>query len=536
MITINKIKFKPRDDCTYKHDYVKISKEIRKRKSKSYQKKAYRKLIKTDLFFIVYFVLGVTIGNHPFVVAACREIEDGPRTNMLYVWARFHFKSTIITMAGTIQYHLNNPDHCTCIFSYKKGAAEKFVKTIKVAYESDFLVGLFPELLYYNPRYEATAWSTQSGIAINRENKSRPQNTVQASGLIEGMLQGEHFERRIYDDIETRDIMNSPEQLTKCFECFEMSKNLGTGMDSDIVIIIGTFFSHQGPIVKIKNLKDFDKKPVYTLSLKPATDNGEEDGKPVFVSQKYLDSLKKDSTFASQQLLNPTAKHAVKLKSALLKVVPATDIPNNLYFFMVIDPAGDKTTNTRGSGKDSWAIHIIGVEPVADNIGASNIYIVDMFISTVGEAEAITLLAKMYFSSGLISQVGYERLGNITPAWLFHFQNILQQRGVLLSKEVGNLVLLKHKNRAKKQRITDALQLPLINGKIHISSGISEIFRIRLSEEMDKHPMWHDDGIDALAYIYDMLDDFGFQYKINRERKKLTMEPRYYGTHGWMGI
>ena len=43
--------------------------------------------------------------------------------------------------------------------------------------------------------------------------------------------------------------------LDKVFSKFEMSYgNLGTGSDSDIIRIIGTYYSHSGPITRIQEI------------------------------------------------------------------------------------------------------------------------------------------------------------------------------------------------------------------------------------------------------------------------------------------
>ena len=56
---------------------------------------------------------------------------------------------------------------------------------------------------------------------------------------------------------------------------------------------------------------------------------------------------------------------------------------------------------------------------------------------------------------------------------------------------------------------------------------------------MDKHPFWKDDGIDALSYIYDILDDFGFQYKVNKSEEIIEDDDFFYCSEqrtSWMGV
>jgi hypothetical protein len=97
-----------------------------------------------DLFFIVQFVLKIPIANHPFVVRMCREVEDGPQDYTLDVWAREHFKSSIITIAETIQYVLGHPNDAVGIFSYVRPVAKKFLFSIKELFQHERSCTLLP--------------------------------------------------------------------------------------------------------------------------------------------------------------------------------------------------------------------------------------------------------------------------------------------------------------------------------------------------------------------------------------------------------
>ena len=141
MIEINGQKFEYRPDCPYKYDYRKIAQKIAEagtgEEGRKYQISTLRRLILDDLFFIVFFVLKVPIANCPFVVKVCREVEEGPKDFTLDVWAREHFKSTIITIAETIQFTLANPDAATAIFSYVRPVAKKFLFSIKEIFQNE---------------------------------------------------------------------------------------------------------------------------------------------------------------------------------------------------------------------------------------------------------------------------------------------------------------------------------------------------------------------------------------------------------------
>ena len=51
---------------------------------------AYRQLIRTDLFFLSFFIMENPLMNCPFGVNSCQLIESGPKTMTLDVWARGH--------------------------------------------------------------------------------------------------------------------------------------------------------------------------------------------------------------------------------------------------------------------------------------------------------------------------------------------------------------------------------------------------------------------------------------------------------------
>jgi hypothetical protein len=530
-ISIADVEFTPLEGVNYAHDYVKAAKLISEGAD---PRTICRSLILNDLFFIIYFVTGETSkenqrANSPFVVEKCQEVENGPPTRTLDVWARSHLKSSIITVAETVQYHLKYPHHCTCIFSYKKPAAEKFLNAIRNIYKPPIMRACFPDILYDNPDSESPSWSLENGITVKRKNQARPQKTVQASGLVEGMLVGDHFERRIYDDIETQDTAMNADQMDKCYNQFDMSINLGTGADTDIERVIGTYYSHMGTVVRIRDKTDIHGKKMYHPRIVPATEDGSINGKPVFLSQKVLDEKKKDISFNSQQLCDPTPVGIRKLDSTLLKDIDCKEIPTNLYKFMLVDPAGD--------GEDNWGLMVLGVEPEVDELGASNVYILDAVIDPLGEVTGIEEAVRMYLRNGIIEQVGVEKVGLSTTE--VHIANALVKHQRKISLLDKTLMLLKPAGRNKHRRIETALSWPLFNGKIHISSLVPEAYRQRLKEELDEFPYGkHEDGIDVLSYIYDMLHDFGFKYRIKRRVKKNLNPNRRHlhavGSQGWM--
>src|SRR5262245_47176035 len=66
------------------------------------QKTIARFQARTDLFFLLRYVCGRADMDHPWIFERCREVEKSPNGH-LDLWARDHYKSTVITFGKTIQ-------------------------------------------------------------------------------------------------------------------------------------------------------------------------------------------------------------------------------------------------------------------------------------------------------------------------------------------------------------------------------------------------------------------------------------------------
>jgi len=512
----------------YRYDYVSLQEKI---ESGELDKRAtYRYLILNDLFFIVLFVMEIEKANHPFVVKMCNMVQNGPRSNTLDIWARAHYKSTIITIAETVQYQLKHPDHCTGIFAYSRPAAKKFLRGIKTLLESsDILKWCFPDVLYGKPESESPKWSEDDGLVLRRKGSSRGESSIEAWGLTEGMPTGRHFERCVFDDLETEDIRESPDMLNKVYSKFEMAGNLGTFSDSDVTRVIGTYYSHYGPNVKIRDKKYPDGTNIYKLRRVPGSDNGERDGKPVLMDKGSWEKEKTGQHFNSQQLCDPTPLSGVRLNVFFLKPIEPQFIPRNIHKFMILDQAGGDETDKQS--KDLWSYGVIGIEPVLDDIGQSNIYLLDVEADKMSHSEGINGVVTMYLRNGIIQQMGVEKVGLSTTE--IHISSALRIKGRRLSLDAKNLVLLKPAGRTKVLRVDNALQWPLNNGKIHYSTAIPQKYIDAIKDEMQKFPFYHVDILDMMAYAYDLFKEFRFPIpRVENKVAENNVNPLLFGLRG----
>jgi hypothetical protein len=176
---------------------------------------------------------------------------------------------------------------------------------------------------------------------------------------------------------------------------------------------------------------------------------------------------------------------------------------------MVLDQAGGDETDKQS--KDLWSYGVLGIEPVIDDIGQSNVYLLDVEADKMSHSEGIEGVVRMYLRNGIIHQFGVEKVGLSTTE--IHISNALRQRGRRLSLDAGNLVLLKPAGRSKEKRVEAALQWPLNNGKLFYSTAIPQKYIDAIIEEMQKFPFFHVDILDMLAYGYDLFKEFRFPAK-----------------------
>ena len=91
---------------------------------------ALRRLCKEDLFFLFTVGMKRRDANNDWLYDRMREVEASPNGH-LDLWAREHYKSSIITFALSIQDALKNPEKTNGIFSHTRPIAKAFLEQIK---------------------------------------------------------------------------------------------------------------------------------------------------------------------------------------------------------------------------------------------------------------------------------------------------------------------------------------------------------------------------------------------------------------------
>lgn len=308
---------------------------------------------RADRYFLLVVLLGRKDMLHPWLYARCREVERDP-DGYLDLWAREHYKSTIITFGGVIQEVLNDPNLCVGIFSHTKPIARKFLLQIKREFEgNELLKRVYADVLWQNPTKEAPQWSEEKGLVLRRDGNPK-ESTIEAHGLVDGQPTSAHFGLLVYDDVVTLESVGTADQIAKTTEAWSLSDNLGARNKEGRIRKwhIGTryhFADSYHTIIERKSAKP---------RIYPATDTGIVEGKPVFLSEQAWADKKRDllpGVLAAQMLQNPAAGTEALFKQDWLSFMDIR--PATLNVYIMCDPA-----SSRKKGSDYTAIAVIGVD------------------------------------------------------------------------------------------------------------------------------------------------------------------------------
>lgn len=388
--------------------------------------KAVRELCLVDRYYLLVRACGQHHALHPWLYERCREVEANT-DGYLDLWAREHYKSTIITFAGCVQEILKDPNVTIGIFSHTKGIARAFLNQIKRELESnEVLKKAFPEILWERPSRDAPSWSLDGGIVVNRTENPK-EATVEAWGLVDGQPTSKHYKLMVYDDVVTRESVNTPDQIAKTTDGWELSRNLASKTERGYrTWMIGTRYNYADTYKTI-----MDREAVIPR-IYPATKDGTFDGETVFLDQKDWESKKKESsdyTIACQMLQNPSAGGEQEFKPEWLRYYELR--PKTLNVYILCDYAGSRAS----TGSSNTAYAAIGVD------ANMNKYLLD------GVCHKLTLEDRWRYLRDMRRKwlrqegvqyvsVGYERFS--TQSDIEHFEAMMKIEGDYFSIEELN--------------------------------------------------------------------------------------------------
>jgi len=445
---------------------------------------------RNDLFYLGVYICGRKDLIHPWLYERIREVESNPN-GYLDLWARDHYKSTIITFLLTIQDVLNDPNTTIAIFSHTQEIAAAFLRQIKQEFETNSdLKYLYPDVLYEHPAVQSPKWSEKEGLVVKRSNNPK-EATIEAWGVVKGQPTSRHFKKRIYDDLVTIESVSGPEAIAKTTACFRMSDNLGS--EGGIVRMVGTRY----------NLFDTYHDIIKAGTIKPrihaATSDGTDDcTKAVFMTPARLTEKRRDQgafIFHCQMLQNPRADASVGFQDAHLRYWEPIHY-KNLSICIIVDPASGKLRKKN----DYTAMWVLG------RGGDGNWYIIDLIRDRLSLPKRVRMVMHLhrtyrpapacvfYEQTGMSADIEAIKMVQEQENYRFDITPVTP-RGIPKPQRIERLIPLYEQGRIYQPRSI-----------IHHDWEGKAVNTIQefVTEEYLAYPVLaHDDGLDALSYIED---------------------------------
>ncbi|MGI9297083.1 MAG: hypothetical protein ACR2QC_04195 [Gammaproteobacteria bacterium] len=450
-----------------------------------------RNLCLTDLYFLIRYGCGRQDIERPWLFKRCRQVQSDP-DGYIDLWAREHYKSTIITFGLTVQDILNDPELTFGIFSHTRPIAKGFLRQIKRELEgNEMLKSLFPDVLWKSPQKDAPKWSEDDGLIVRRKTNPK-ESTIEAWGIVDGQPTSKHFSKMVYDDVVTKESVTTPDMIRKVTEAWELSTNLGS--EGGVERYIGTRYHYND------TYREIVARQAARPRVFPATRDGTVHGEPVLLSREALAEKRRKQgpyTFACQMLQDPKADETQGFLEPWLRFYDGLLSNTGLNIYITVDAASEKKKDS-----DYTAAFVIGLG------GDKNYYILDMVrdrLSLTQRADLVFNLHRKWVPRNAQITVGYEKYGLMAD--IEHMQD--RQARENYRFPVVDLGGQQPKHDRIRRLIPIFEQgrvwLPRTHIKTNYEGTTVNLTETFIEEEYKPFPVsLHDDMLDALSRIFDM--------------------------------
>jgi hypothetical protein len=491
-----------------------------------------RALALGDLFFLMIYVLKMEFADIDWVFDRAREYQLDSN-GYCDLWSREHFKSSIITFAGTIQDVLRYPEETNVIFSVTRPLAKQFLLQIKRELEKNALLKiLFPDILYDNPEKESLKWSEDGGLIVKRSGNPK-EATLEAWGLADdSQPTSKHYDRMIYDDVVTEKSVTNPEMIQKATEGVRLSLNLGktdpkTGLDITKRRFIGTRWDANDTYETIvsEGIAKERSRPGVIMNA---------DGTMQSIGYWNMATVEKkrrdfgEYIFACQILLDPKSASKHKFSQDDLRFWDA-ETYRNLNLYLVVDPAGYK----KKKEDDYTVFNLFGVDEM------DNRMVIRLVRDKLSLPERTQLMFNLIREFPKIIRVGYEEIGMQSD--IEHIEYVKKQENfrfeLIPLGAKGRLIQGRPaKGKINKNDAIASLAGPLSEHKIWLpyhcwhtdhTGTERDMTRVFIDEEFSRwYPgaQCHDDMLDTLHMMYH--DDMGIKVPNLRDRRREKTQKR----------
>lgn len=444
-----------------------------------------RERCKTDLYYLLTEVLGRRDAMRPWLRERCLEVQANPN-GYLDLWAREHYKSTIITFALTIQDILKDPEITVGIFSFNRPTAKAFLRQVKREFEmNERLRALFPDILWETPHKDAPKWSEDEGIIVQRKGNPK-ESTVEAWGLVDAQPTSKHYKLMVYDDVVTRESVTEG-MIPKVNEAWETSRNLTS--EGGATRYIGTRW-HFNDTYRLILSRGAAVERRYAVTV-----DGTVEGEPVLLSRERVAEKRREMgpyTFGAQMLLDPTSDRAQGFKGEWVRYYEGRGDYSRMNKYILVDPASAKKKDS-----DYTAMGVIGL---GDD---QNFYLLDGIrdrLSLRERGDCLFSLHRRWRPQG----VGYEKYGMQADIEYIKERQADENYRFVITELGGPLAKVDRIRRMIPIFEAGRFHLPESLIKIDYEGKHVDLVPTFLNEEYNPFPVGlHDDFFDMLSRIVD---------------------------------
>jgi predicted phage terminase large subunit-like protein len=179
-----------------------------------------RRLADASFYFFAKEILGYSKMSEVPHLELCAHVESKGKRKKLTLMPRGSFKSSVVTVGGTIRRLTQNPNLRVLIVSETQKNAIKYVKEIRTHLEQNQKF----RAIYGDWVGDSTWRDFEFFIKPRTQVKKEP--TVMAGSLEKGVLTGMHFDIIILDDVVSLNNINTPDQIEKTLSYYRMLNSI----------------------------------------------------------------------------------------------------------------------------------------------------------------------------------------------------------------------------------------------------------------------------------------------------------------------
>lgn len=414
---------------------------------------------------------------------------DHRKNLLLLLMPRGTFKSSVVTIAFTMQYFLNDPNARILIDSETFSKSKAFLREIiehlmnNNKYREIFrsIHGMYP----YETKSKAKLW-TDSEIILPCRTRPLKEPSVSCAG-IDVTKNGMHYDLIICDDLHSEKNVTNIEQITQVIEHYKLAFSL---LDpGKPMIVIGTRW-HMADLYQ--HIIDFEQQD-FNILKKSAYNP---DGSLLFpevLSEKELDKIRRrqgTSIFSKQYLNEPVSDENAIFKREHIHRKPLNSILGRpINWYLMVDPSYTDP-RTSGTYSDYAAFVLVGMDYQRD-LYVRHVVRKKMTYSEIIQ-ETFNLFNSPKFDDIKNMKIILEVIG--TRSLSFEMENEMKRRNTWLP-----ITEIKHHGKDKEERIKGLAPFYEFGHIYHIEEcpQLEE-----LEQELLFFPAGrHDDIIDALASV-----------------------------------